>query len=123
MPLSRAQVASIFLQVLALAQFLAGFEMRNILRRHLHFLTGLGIASGARGPIIQSEASEASDLDALPFGQAFRHRIEDHLYRQFGVLSDELWVARRELRDQLRLRHIAPLALIIVGCWLHPASP
>src|SRR4051794_16264988 len=54
----RAQVASIFLQVHALAQLLAGFEMRNILRRHLHFLAGLGIASGARGPIIQSEAAE-----------------------------------------------------------------
>src|SRR5215213_1682793 len=97
--------ASVFLEIDALAQFLACLEMRNVFRGNLHLLAGLRIASGSWRPVIQSEAPKSPDLDALAVGQTFCHRIENHLHRKLGVLSDELRVACRELRDQLRLCH------------------
>src|SRR4051812_31198379 len=104
-----------FLQIDALAKLLARFEMRDVLRRDLHLLARLRIAPGARRSIVQSEASESSDLDALSVREAFGHRIEDHLDRELGVFRDELRVARRELCDQLRLCHGTPLALLLLA--------
>src|SRR5687768_3070548 len=108
----------LFLEIDPLPQLLAGLEVRNVFGRYLHLLTGFRIASGAWRAVIQAEAPEAPDLDALTFGEAFRHRVQDHLHGEFSVFRDELWIARRELRNQLRLGHGAPSILVIVGCWL-----
>src|SRR3954454_9417039 len=95
----------------ALAQLLAGLEMGYVLLRHLHLLAGFGVAAGARRPVVQAEAAEAADLDAIAGEQRLRHRVEDHLDRVFRVLRHQLRVALRQPRDQLRLRHGDPSPL------------
>ena len=46
-------------------QFLAGFEVRDILLRHLHLLARFRVSSGTRRTIIQAETAEATNFDAL----------------------------------------------------------
>src|SRR5688572_18363479 len=82
--------------------------MRHILGGNLHLLPRFGIAAGAGRPVIQPEAAEAANLDTLAESQALCHCIEDHLHREFGVLRHQLWIARRQLCDQLGLRHGRP---------------
>src|SRR5579864_3958791 len=67
----------LFLQVEidAFPQFLSRLEVRHILFGHLDLLARLRIAPGPRRPIIQAEAAEPADLDALALREAFRHRV------------------------------------------------
>src|SRR2546428_12240670 len=90
MPPSACRRPKLLFLIDPLAQFLAGFEMRHELLRHVHPLARFRIAADARRPMIQPETPEAADLDALPFDQTLRHRIQDHLDGEFGILGDEL---------------------------------
>ena len=54
----------------ALAQVLAGLEVRHVLAGQRDGLAGLGIAALARRAEMQAEAAEAADLDALPWASA-----------------------------------------------------
>jgi hypothetical protein len=73
-----------------LPQLLAGLEVRNVLLRHLHLFAGLGIAPHAGRTVIQGKAAKTADLDAITPRQGVGHRIENHLYRELGVLRDQL---------------------------------
>src|SRR6266516_3040551 len=97
-----------------LAQFLAGFEMRNEFLGYVDPLARFRIAADARRPMIQPETPEPADLDALPLDQALRHRIQDHLDREFGILGDELRITRREPRNKFGLGHAGPRLLLSV---------
>src|SRR5258705_1699923 len=65
----------------ALAQFLPRLEVGHVFLRHLHLLARLRVTAGARRPVVQAEAAEAADLDAIAREQRLGHRIVDHLYR------------------------------------------
>ena len=82
-------VRLLFLDVHTLAQFLPRLEVRHVFGRHLHLLPRLGVASRARGPVIEPEAAESPDLDALALRQALPHGVEDHLHRKFRILRDQ----------------------------------
>src|SRR6266568_905593 len=97
-----------------LAQFLAGFEMRHEFLGYVDPLARFRIAADARRPMIQPETPEPADLDALPLDQALRHRIQDHLDREFGILGDELRITRREPRNKFGLGHAGPRLLLSV---------
>src|SRR6266568_3699345 len=97
-----------------LAQLLARLEVRDVFLRHVDLLARFRVAADARRPVIESEAPEAADLDALGLHQALRHRVQDHLDRVFGVLCDELRIARRKPRDQFGLCHSGPRLLLNV---------
>src|SRR5579864_5361219 len=88
-----------------LPQFLARLEVRHVLLGHLHLLARLRIAARSRRTIVQAEAAEPADLDALALREAFSHRVEDHLDRQLGILGNQLRKLRREAVDQLRFGH------------------
>src|SRR5258707_9126126 len=114
----------------ALAQLLARLEVRHVLLRHLHLLARLRIAAGARRPVVQPEAAEAADLDAVAGEQRLRHRIEDHLDRVLGVLRHQLRIALGEARDQFGLGHATllpffsvPTPLTATGYFPCRASP
>ena len=48
-----------------------------------------------------------------PFARLSRHRVEDHLDRELGVLGNQLRKLRRQAVDQLRFGHRAvPLQLV-----------
>src|SRR5690348_3680034 len=96
-------------------QFLPRLEMRHVLLGHLHLLARLRIASGARRPVVQAEAAEPADLDALALREALGHRVEDHLHRQFGILGNQLRKLRREAVDQLRFGHVSGIPRSTVG--------
>src|SRR5882762_11387189 len=108
MPPSTSRRPRLLFLIDPLAQFLAGFEMRNEFLRHVHPLARFRIAADARRPMIQPEAPEAADLDALPLHQALRHRVQDHLDGEFGILGDELRITRREPRNKFGLGHPGP---------------
>src|SRR5699024_6368036 len=48
----------------ALAQFLAGFEMRHVLARQRHRVAALGVSPHAWRTVVQRETAETADLDA-----------------------------------------------------------
>src|ERR1043165_728008 len=95
-PLLRRGLVVVAQAVDALAQFLARLAVRHVLLRHVNLLAGCRIAAGARRPVVEPEAAEAADLDAMPAEQALRHRIEDHLHSVPGILRHELRIALRE---------------------------
>src|SRR5713101_7106264 len=97
-----------------LAQFLAGLEMRHEFLGYMEPLARFRIAADARRPMIQPETPESADLDALALDQALRHRIQDHLDREFGILGDELRITRREPRNKFGLGHAGPRLLLSV---------
>ena len=120
-----------------LLQLLAGLEVRHLLRRHIHLVAGLGIASLARLAPPQAEAAESAQLDLLAAMQrvddALEHRVDDDL----GVLLGEVRHAR-DFLDQLRLRHAAGVheslpsvaaqlssssAPSLAGTWPEPRTP
>src|SRR5690606_27165608 len=51
-----------------LAQLLAGLEMRHVLARQGHGGPRLRVAAGTRRPVMEREAAETADLDALAAG-------------------------------------------------------
>src|SRR6266496_943832 len=112
MPPSACRRPSLLFLIDPLAQFLARLEMRHELLRHVHPLPRFRIAADARRPVVQPETPEAADLDALPLHQALRHRVQDHLDGEFGILGDELRITRREPRNKFGLGH-AGLGLLL----------
>src|SRR6267142_436276 len=108
MPPSASRRPSILFLIDPLAQFLARLEVRYEFLRHVHPLARFRIAAYARRPVIQPEAPEAADLDALPLHQALRHRVEDHLDGVFSILGDELRITRRQPRNKFGLGHAGP---------------
>src|SRR5258706_5458886 len=90
-----------------LAQLLAGLEVRHVLLRHLHLLARLGIAAGARRAVVEAEAAETADLDAVAGEQRVGHGVENHLDGVLGILRHQLRVALREARNELRLGHFS----------------
>src|SRR5687768_3348872 len=115
------------LEIHALAKLLARLEVRNVLLRHQHLLAGLRIAPGPRRPVVEAEAAEPADLDALAFREAFGHRVEDHLDRKLGVLGDQLRKLRGQAVDQLRFGHrmiqgVAPVGIVPVLLVVHCPS-
>src|SRR6185436_7485293 len=95
---------SVGLAVDELLQLLARLEVRHLLRRHVHLVAGLRIATLPRLAFPEAEATEATQLDLLATVQgvddALEHRVDD----EFGVLLREVRYAR-DLLDELRLRH------------------
>src|SRR5712672_546826 len=108
MPPSASRRPSILFLIDPLAQFLARLEVRHEFLRDVNPLARFRIAADARRPTIQPETPEAADLDALPLHQALRHRVEDHLDGEFGILGDELRITRRQPRNKFGLGHAGP---------------
>ena len=74
----------------SLAEILARLEVRNVLAGQGHCLTGLGIPADSRGPEMQRETPEASNLDALPLGQRIAHQIQQVLDRKLDVFRRQV---------------------------------
>src|SRR5688572_25307829 len=89
----------------AFAQFLARLEMRDVLARERDRITGLGIAPEARRTVVQREAAEAADFDALATRQRRAHHLEQGLHREIDVVRLQVALARGEDLDQFGLGH------------------
>src|SRR4051812_27849912 len=68
--------STLFVIVHPLAQLLACLEVRHVLARDLHLLSGLRIAAGSGRTVVQAEAAEAADLDAVAGRERLRHRVQ-----------------------------------------------
>src|SRR5689334_18145557 len=84
----------------ALAQILAGLEVRHVLAGERHGLPGLGVAPLARWPEVQREAAEAADLDALALRQRIAHDLENLLQRQLDVLGRQVLLLGSNYLDE-----------------------
>ena len=91
----------------ALAQVLAGLEVRDVLAGKRDGFAGLRIAALARRAEMQAEAAEAADLDALTLGQRVAHDFEDLLDREFDVLRRQMLLLGGDDLDEFGLRHAA----------------
>src|SRR5689334_23690064 len=92
-----------------LPQLLARLEMRDVFARHLHLLARLRVAPRPRGTVVQPEAAEPADLDAIARRQCLGHGVEHRLDRELRVLRSELAMARAQQLDELRFGHGAVL--------------
>src|SRR3954469_23149024 len=81
--------------------------MRHILGRYLHLCPRFRIAPVAGRSIVQAEAPEPSDLDALALNQTLRYRVEYRLHGNFHLLRGELRVMPDQPCNQLALSHRA----------------
>src|SRR5258708_38598744 len=87
-------------------QFLAGLEVRHLLRRHVHLVARLWIAPLARLPATQPEAAEPAQLDLLAAVQRVDDALEHCVDDDFRMLLREVRNPR-DFLDELRLRHAA----------------
>src|SRR5437016_3705876 len=66
-----------------LLELFAGLEVRNLLRRDVHLVAGLRVASLAGFALAEAEAAEPAQLDLLAAMQrvddALEHRVDDDL--------------------------------------------
>ncbi len=76
----------------ALAQILAGLEMRDVFAGKRNRFAGLRVAADARWPEMQRETPETSDLDPLALGQRVAHQVQQVLDSQFHVLRGKMFL-------------------------------
>src|SRR5579875_302764 len=91
----------------ALAQVLAGLEVRHVLSGERHGLARLRVPPLAGRPEVQREAAESADLDALPLRERIAHDLEDLLERELHILRGQMLLLRRDDLDELGFRHVA----------------
>src|ERR1700736_2226265 len=91
----------------ALAQVLAGLEVRDVLARERHRLAGLGVASLARRAGMEGEAAEAADLDALSLGERIAHDLQNLLQRELNILRRQMLLLGGDDLDEFGLGHAA----------------
>src|SRR5258708_32064131 len=87
-----------------LLQFLAWLEVWDLLRRHVHLLSRLGVASRTGLAAAKAEAAEAAELDLLAGAKRFNDRVKDDVDDGLGLFLGELDCAR-DFVDQFGLRH------------------
>src|SRR5262249_37674194 len=73
-------------------QLLAGLEVRDLLRRDVHFVAGLGVAALAGLALTKAKAAESSQLDLFAPMQRVDDAFEDGVH-------DDLRVFLREVRN------------------------
>src|SRR5579875_3430890 len=91
----------------ALAQVLAGLEVRHVLSGERHGLARLRVPPLAGRPEVQREAAESADLDALPLRERIAHDLEDLLERELHILRGQMLLLRRDDLDELGFRPVA----------------
>src|SRR3546814_10138794 len=73
----------------ALAQLLAGLEMRDVLARQRNRVAGLGIAAGTGRPVMQGKTAETADLDAIAVGQRPAPHFQQRLLGHVDIRAEE----------------------------------
>src|SRR5215472_17549530 len=90
-------------------QFLAGLEIRNFLRGHFHFFSGLGVAPNASTALACAEAAEATNFDFFALLQSGNDAVKYGLDNRFRFLAGKFCHVQNFL-DQIGLRECR--------CWL-----
>src|SRR6476661_7971524 len=93
----------------ALAEFLAGLEMRDVLSRERDGIAGLRVAPQAGRTVVQREAAETADFDAFATTERPAHHLEQGLDREIDVVRLQVGLARGEDLDQFGLGHAVRL--------------
>ena len=70
-----------------LLQLLAGPKVGDTLRRHVHPVAGLGVATPARSATAETEAAEAAQFDLLPLVRRLRDAAGQGVDDDLGALS------------------------------------
>ena len=89
----------------AFAHFLAGLEVGHLFLGHRHGLTAFRITPCSCRPVVQTEASETTDFDAITLCQSNPDGVEDLFNRDFGILRHKTGEARSENGDEVRAYH------------------
>jgi hypothetical protein len=98
-------VRIIFLNVQALAQILAGLEVRHDLLGHLDLVAGARVATDARVALAHREGPESAQLDAVAAHEGFGHLLEHGRDDAFDVAQIKVRIGLCEAFDQVRLGH------------------
>src|SRR5581483_10647771 len=89
-------------------QLLPYLEERDALGAHGDDRPGLRIAAVAGLTVLDHEAAEAADLDALAAAERCRHAVEHGVDHRLGVAPREPGEALDDLLDEIPLGHRAP---------------
>src|SRR5579885_676959 len=89
-------------------QLLADLEERDALGTHGDDRPGLRVAAVASLAVLDHEAAEAADLDALAAAERGRHAVEHGVDHCLGVAPREPGKALDDLLDEIPLGHRAP---------------
>src|SRR5690554_6436415 len=84
--------------------------MWNVLARQRHGLSGLRIAAGTRRTVVQREAAETADFDAVAIGERAPHHLQQRFHREVDIVGLQVPLALGEDFDELGLGHVALLA-------------
>ena len=87
-------------------QILAGLEVRDALRRHVHAVAGPGVAAPVRLAAPEPETAEAAEFHLLPSVQRLDDAAEHGVDDDFGVPLREAGGVGH-LVDERRLRQVA----------------
>jgi hypothetical protein len=83
--------------------------MRYVFTAQINRITGAWITPQSWLAIMEREAAEPTDLNALPRGQRLSHMIDQEFYCQLNVLGTQLALTLSHQIDQLTPRHIGNL--------------
>lgn len=89
-------------------QLLPRLEMRDELAIQADGLAGLGISAYAGGAVVEGEAAETANLDAVASSQRLCHLLEHGLDGQLDILRRKHPLLGDDTLDQLRLGHGFP---------------
>lgn len=101
------------------SQFLAGLEVRDILRGDGHRYAAHRVAPCPCRAVVQGEAAEAADFDSVAFRQGTSHGVEDGLDRDFRIFDDKSGKAGSDGGDEIGACHSVLLYLLVM---LGPSS-
>src|SRR5579862_5771010 len=91
----------------ALAQVFPRLEVRHMLARERHGLTGLGVAALTWRAKVQREAAEAANLDALTLRERIAHDLQNLLQRQLDIFRRQVLLLGGDDLDEFGLGHRA----------------
>ena len=108
----------------ALAHFLAGLEVRHIFFGNRHGLSAFRVAPCSCRAVIQTEASETTDFDAIPLCQSVPDGAEDLFDRDLGILRHKTGEARGNNGNEVGACHGADFTFSDAEgyVWMMPRS-
>jgi hypothetical protein len=83
--------------------------MRYVFTSQINRITGAWITPQSWLAIMEREAAEPTDLNALPRGQRLSHVIDQEFYCQLDIFGTQLALTLSHQIDQLTPRHIGNL--------------
>ncbi|ALD47267.1 hypothetical protein BMF92_14840 [Serratia sp. OLBL1] len=89
----------------AVTQLFAWFEVRNVLAVQLNFVTGFRVATYTRGTVVKRKTAESADLNAFALGQRSGHVLKHLFHCILNGLRRNMRLLASKSFNKFRLGH------------------